>query len=167
MSPAPGMAPETRLAQIRKGAESGGYHLNPDDSFARMLVEGMLKNEERYGYPSCPCRLATGEKARDLDIICPCDYRDADISEFGACYCSLYVREDIAAGKPLVVPVPERRPRRGIPPGTARADTPVTPFQLTWPIWRCRVCGYLCARASPPDPCPICKVPGERFERFL
>lgn len=33
-------------------------------------------------------------------------------------------------------------------------------------VWRCRVCGYLCARLEPPEVCPICKVPRERFEPF-
>jgi len=35
------------------------------------------------------------------------------------------------------------------------------------PVWRCRVCGYLCAREQPPEVCPICKVKKDRFERFL
>ncbi len=156
---------DDRTADIKKDAAAGSYSLNPDEGFVRMLVEGMLKNEERFGYPSCPCRLGTGDKARDLDIICPCDYRDADITDFGACYCSLYVRADIAAGKPLPEPVPERRPgggRERAPPGP-----PVDSFRLAWPVWRCRVCGYLCARASPPDPCPVCKARQDRFERFI
>ncbi|HEY5532543.1 MAG TPA: hypothetical protein VIK22_11180 [Candidatus Anoxymicrobiaceae bacterium] len=33
-------------------------------------------------------------------------------------------------------------------------------------VWRCKVCGYLCARIGPPEVCPICKVPRERFEPF-
>ncbi len=33
-------------------------------------------------------------------------------------------------------------------------------------VWRCRVCGYLCAREEPPDVCPICKVKKDRFEKF-
>lgn len=33
-------------------------------------------------------------------------------------------------------------------------------------IWRCKVCGYLCARESPPETCPICNVGRERFEEF-
>ena len=33
-------------------------------------------------------------------------------------------------------------------------------------VWRCKVCGYLCARVSPPEVCPICKVPRDRFEPF-
>lgn len=35
------------------------------------------------------------------------------------------------------------------------------------PVWRCKVCGYLCAREKPPEVCPICKVKKDRFERFL
>ncbi len=35
------------------------------------------------------------------------------------------------------------------------------------PIWRCTVCGYLCAREEAPDICPICLVPKDRFERFM
>lgn len=34
------------------------------------------------------------------------------------------------------------------------------------PMWRCTVCGYLCAREGPPEVCPICKVTKDRFERF-
>lgn len=48
----------------------------------------LLINERRYGYRACPCRLASGAKEEDLDIICPCDYRDADLNEHGGC-CSI------------------------------------------------------------------------------
>ena len=33
-------------------------------------------------------------------------------------------------------------------------------------VWRCKVCGYLCARVNPPETCPICKVSRDRFEPF-
>lgn len=72
----------------RLGAEgeSGGYQLNPDVDFTRELVKGLLANQERYGYQACPCRLSSGVKEEDLDIICPCYYRDADVSDYGTCY---------------------------------------------------------------------------------
>jgi ferredoxin-thioredoxin reductase catalytic chain len=38
---------------------------------------------------------------------------------------------------------------------------------LPYPVWRCKVCGYLCARDGPPEICPICKAKKERFERFI
>ena len=72
--------------QLKKEAESGGYHLNPDVEFTKELVKGLLTNEKRYGYRACPCRLASGNKNDDLDIICPCDYRDPDLTDFDTCY---------------------------------------------------------------------------------
>ena len=154
---------------IKKEAESGGYFLNPDADFTKNLVRGLLKNEQRYGYRACPCRLAAGKKDEDLDIICPCNYRDPDLNDFGACYCALYVSGEIAGGKKQVAPVPERRPPRSERGKKEAFQTiPVGPsLSLSLPVWRCKVCGYLCAREQPPGICPICKVTKERFERFL
>ena len=72
--------------KLKKEAEAGGYHLNPDVEMTRALVKGLLTNEKRYGFQACPCRLASGRKEEDLDIVCPCDYRDADVVEFDSCY---------------------------------------------------------------------------------
>jgi len=106
--------------RLDREAEASGYHLNPDREFTLELAEGLLMNEERYGYWACPCRLATGEKDEDLDIICPCDYRDLDLTEWGACYCALYVSDEVLRGERQVQPIPERRPSEGAaPPGAA------------------------------------------------
>lgn len=158
-----------RIYQIlKKEAEAGGYRLNPDPEFTKNLVRGLLKNEQRYGYRACPCRLATGKKEDDLDIICPCDYRDPDLDASGACYCALYVSDAISRGEKQAAPVPERRPPRSERKQAAAVKTvPVTPATgFSLPVWRCKVCGYLCAREHPPDICPICKVKKDRFERF-
>ena len=90
-------------AILKKETESGGYFLNPDIEFTKNLVRGLMKNEQRYGYRACPCRLASGKKDEDLDIICPCDYRDPDLNDFGACYCALYVNEPIAEEKSILL----------------------------------------------------------------
>jgi len=168
MSTPPTISPDQVEAlhrRLNEEAEAAGYHLNPDREFTRGLVEGLLVNEQRYGYPSCPCRLATGDRQQDLDIICPCDYRDADLTDWGACYCALYVSDEVLSGERTVQPVPERRP----PPGQ-RDQKPAAAQPSAWqpplPIWRCRVCGYLCARDQPPGVCPICKAKRDRFERF-
>ena len=158
--------------RLDQEAEAAGYHLNPDEEFTKGLVHGLLVNEERYGYWSCPCRLAEGDRQKDLDIICPCDYRDADLLEWGGCYCALYVSDEVLRGERELEPVPERRPdkeserpqnqpsRAPRPPGGTESD------EDALPVWRCRVCGYLCARDQPPGVCPICKAKQDRFERF-
>ena len=106
------MTPPT-MEQVKARAEADartyGYHLTPDPQLLQGLLEGLKTNEERYGYPSCPCRLAIGNLEIDRDIICPCDYRDPDMVEYGACYCRLYVNQKISESKELPT-VPERRP---------------------------------------------------------
>lgn len=153
--------------RLHREAESAGYHLNPDVAFTKELVQGLLINERRYGYGACPCRLASGNKEEDLDIICPCDYRDPDLTDYDACYCALYVSQAALKGKRKVKSIPERRPsveeRKRLKAESATKT--ISSFPL--PIWRCRVCGYLCAREEPPEVCPICKAKKERFEKFI
>jgi ferredoxin-thioredoxin reductase catalytic chain len=154
--------------KLGREAVASGYHLNADAEFSRDLLKGLLVNEKRCGYPACPCRLAAGKKAADLDIICPCDYRDADLNEFGACFCALYVAQDVLEGRRQVASIPERRPpasrRRDVKPDVSAV---ALTGKLSLPVWRCKVCGYLCARGEPPDVCPICKAKKDRFERFI
>jgi ferredoxin-thioredoxin reductase catalytic subunit/rubredoxin len=156
---------------LYREAEAGGYHLNPDVEFGKALVKGLIINERRYGYRSCPCRLASGNKEDDLDIICPCDYRDPDVTEYNACYCALYVSDAALKGKEKIASIPERRPppqeRQKMKAETAPDITAKGQLKLPLPVWRCKVCGYLCARDAPPDLCPVCKAKKERFERFI
>jgi ferredoxin-thioredoxin reductase catalytic subunit len=163
---------ESLFTRLDQEAESGGYHLNPNREFTLGLIEGMMVNERRYGYWACPCRLASGVKKEDLDIICPCDYRDPDIAEYGTCYCGLYVSQDVLDGKRKATRIPERRPAEGMAAPADRMSASAQPglpdlSGLTYPLWRCRVCGYLCARGQPPEVCPICRAKKDRFERFL
>ena len=152
---------------LKREGEAAGYHLNPDAEFSRDLVKGLIVNERRYGYRSCPCRLASGDKSDDLDIVCPCDYRDEDLTEFGACYCALYVSREVASGTRKAASIPERRKPKGQRRQTGVSASLSATGALSQPVWRCKVCGYLCARPGPPETCPICKAKGERFERFI
>ncbi len=146
-------------------AVSSGYNLNPDTSFTKSLVRGLLVNEKRYGYGACPCRLASGKRQEDLDIICPCDYRDPDLDKYGACYCGLYVDEDIRSGSKKVLPIPDHRfDKKEEKTGNGIKNREI---DLKYPVWRCKVCGYLCARDNPPAVCPVCKAKKERFEIFI
>lgn len=146
---------EDLFRKLSEEAKEAGYFLNPDKEFVFDLCAGLLTNEKRFGYTACPCRLASGVREKDLDIICPCDYRDSDIEKYGACYCGLYVSKEVAEGKKKISSITESRNGRSRP----------TTFSL--PVWRCKVCGYLCARNEPPGICPICKAGKERFERFI
>jgi ferredoxin-thioredoxin reductase catalytic chain len=109
---APGTVDPVRhlYERLKSVNEKRGYFFNRDLDMVFDLLAGLLLNKERYGYMCCPCRLASGDREQDRDVICPCDYRAPDVEEYGACYCALYVSK---AWNDDTVPhwtVPERRP---------------------------------------------------------
>ena len=158
-------------AELVAEAEQTGYTLNPDPEILEGIVEGLAINEEKLGYQNCPCRIASGDRLADFDIICPCQYRDPDLEEYGRCYCALYVTQDyIDMGMPAD-PIPERRPEGKLDEDTIAEDEQheqesVADSDGEIKVWRCQVCGYLCARTEPPRICPICRAKQERFEEF-
>ena len=102
---------------LNKQQESRGFFFNKDLKRVFKLLEGLLVNKARYGYMSCPCRLAANDAKWDRDIICPCLYREPDLAEYGSCYCNLYVTPDWNADKIPHAYVPERRPvEKRLPP---------------------------------------------------
>lgn len=143
--------------KLKEADEKHFYFLNSDVEHTKRLVKGILINIKRYGYGSCPCRLADGERKLDLDIICPCNYRDLDMGEYGHCYCALYVTYK-NLNKKEFDPIPERRK------STVKERNMMKKQKL--PVWRCEVCGYLCSRENAPDKCPICGADHDRFEKF-
>jgi len=168
---------EAVRARAEADANTYGYLLTPDPDLLQGLLEGLKTNEERYGYPSCPCRLASGKLEYDRDIICPCDYRDPDVAEFGACYCRLYVNKKVYQTKDLPT-VPERRPleKQAISFAAASKPTETKSTAAEGPkaeekhlgeakqkLWYCKQCGYVVFRDDPPYICPICKAKKEMF----
>jgi ferredoxin-thioredoxin reductase catalytic chain len=101
--------------RLQKIQEPKGYFFNKDRERVNDLLEALLLNKGRYGYMCCPCRLASGDREKDSDIICPCAYRAEDVREYGSCYCNLYVSREWNEGKVPEVYVPERRPPEKTP----------------------------------------------------
>jgi len=95
---------------LRKVQEAKGYYFNKDKERTFELLENLIINKDRYGYMACPCRLASGDREWDKDIICPCLYREPDVEEYGSCYCNLYVTQEWNQEKIPHDYVPERRP---------------------------------------------------------
>ena len=60
---------------LKKIQEPQGYFFNKDLVVTFDLLRALFLNKERYGYMGCPCRLASGDRKKDEDIICPCIYR--------------------------------------------------------------------------------------------
>jgi len=96
--------------RLRRFQEPKGYFFNEDRARTFDLLEALLLNKRRYGYMACPCRLASGDRKWDTDIICPCVYREPDVKEYGSCYCNLYVSAAWNGGAIPHAYVSERRP---------------------------------------------------------
>lgn len=80
------MKAEQLYEMLRKVQEPKGYFFNREREKVFDILSGLLINRERYGYMSCPCRLASGNRDWDRDIICPCIYREEDVRVYGRCY---------------------------------------------------------------------------------
>ncbi len=78
---------------LKKVQEPESYFFNRDRERTFDLLRGLLTNKKRYGY-----------------MCCPCEYRAADLEEFGACYCQPYVLQEWNEERIPHVLVPERRP---------------------------------------------------------
>ncbi len=96
--------------RLRRIQEPKGYFFNKDEEMTLSLLQSLLQTKATYSYMTCPCRLASGDIGQDKDIICPCEYREADVAEFGICFCGLYASKEWNEGKIAEQVVPERRP---------------------------------------------------------
>ncbi len=97
-------------AYIERVSQRSGWQLNNRGEMLDDLVQGLMENFNRLGYYNCPCRDSQQDPKIDRDIICPCLYaREADVEEYGHCYCALFFRKDIDMTQEITM-IPERRP---------------------------------------------------------
>jgi len=97
-------------AYIEKIARRFGWKLNSREEMLDSLIQGLMENVNRLGYYNCPCRDSQQDRKLDSDIICPCVYaREADVEEYGYCYCALFFRKDFDMTGEMTM-IPDRRP---------------------------------------------------------
>ncbi len=85
-------AEELRTAWA-KFTENNDFILNTDEDHVSMVIRGVLDNEKEYGLKLCPCRLRDGTRQRDLELICPCNFKIQDVwKSEGRCWCGLFIK---------------------------------------------------------------------------
>ncbi|MFA6254795.1 MAG: ferredoxin-thioredoxin reductase catalytic domain-containing protein [Patescibacteria group bacterium] len=71
------------------------FILNPDPDHVEEVATGLIVMEQKYGLRLCPCRLRDGSRKRDLELMCPCNFKAQDIWQSqGRCWCGLFVKKD-------------------------------------------------------------------------
>ena len=49
-----------------------GYKFTPDAELKDFLLEQEVTLENKHGIPFCPCQPLRHDRARDMQIVCPC-----------------------------------------------------------------------------------------------
>ena len=83
---------EELIKKYSEYAKNNGFQLNPDKKVVERIIDGLLKNEAKYGKKYCPCRRISGNKEEDSKKICPCFWHKDEIEKDGHCFCNLYVK---------------------------------------------------------------------------
>lgn len=77
---------------VNKYALKSGYKLNQDKKSLDLIINGLSKQKEKYGFQYCPCRIITFNKEFDKNLICPCKQHIKDIENNGMCHCYLFYK---------------------------------------------------------------------------
>ena len=73
-----------------------GYKFTPDEELADFLLEQEVKLEQDHGAPFCPCQGRPGDRAGDMQIVCPCiPFHRKHFDAMQRCWCGLFVHEDV------------------------------------------------------------------------
>lgn len=81
------------LEQKKKYAAISGFKLNPNEAELDIVIDGLLKNKEKYEFFYCPCRKVTGNQEEDRKKICPCIWHKDEIEKNGFCHCRLFFKK--------------------------------------------------------------------------
>lgn len=92
-------------------AASLGYRFNSDDEFVEAVLTAELGILEMAGDVYCPCRIRTGDRKADAQIVCPCiPFHRVQFAALRKCWCGLFVRVDVADDTELVGVIDEPEP---------------------------------------------------------
>jgi len=80
---------------IVKYTEQKGYALNPNPMMSKNLEVWLSEMEATFGKRYCPCFELSGDAALDKKMLCPCEFIEDEIEEYGPCHCALFGRGDL------------------------------------------------------------------------
>lgn len=91
------MKPEQLRKAWEKFTENNDFKLNPDKEHVGFIVKGVLENEKKHGLKLCPCRLRDDSREKDLELICPCNFKIHQTwlkpkNRPPMCWCGLFVK---------------------------------------------------------------------------
>ena len=80
---------------LEKYCEQKNYALNPSWMMTTNLKSNLCEMESTFGKRYCPCFEPSGDKTLDKKMMCPCEYIEDEIKEYGTCHCALFGPADL------------------------------------------------------------------------
>jgi ferredoxin-thioredoxin reductase catalytic chain len=79
-----------------KVVEPLGFKFTPDKELVDFLLEQEVVLEGKHGIPFCPCQPIRNDRARDMQIVCPCiPFHRQHFDAMKRCWCGLFVHKDV------------------------------------------------------------------------
>jgi ferredoxin-thioredoxin reductase catalytic subunit len=80
---------------IQKYTAQKNYALNPSWMMTTNLEIWLSEMEATFGKRYCPCFEPSGDAQLDKKMLCPCEYIEDEIKEYGTCHCALFGSADL------------------------------------------------------------------------
>lgn len=81
---------------LEKYCEQKNYALNPSWMMLTNLKSNLCEMEATFGKRYCPCFEPSGDEVLDKKMMCPCEFIDDEIAEYGTCHCALFGPADLS-----------------------------------------------------------------------
>ena len=81
---------------MEKYCEQNNYAINPSWMMATNLKSNLCEMEATFGKRYCPCFEPSGDKELDKKMMCPCEFVEEEIKEYGTCHCALFGPADLS-----------------------------------------------------------------------
>ena len=80
---------------IQKFTTQKNYVLNPSWMMSTNLEIWISEMEKTFGKRYCPCFEPSNDEALNKKMLCPCEFIDDEIEEYGTCHCALFGSPDL------------------------------------------------------------------------
>lgn len=80
---------------MKKYIAQNNYALNPSWMMSTNLKVWLSEMDATFGKRFCPCFEPSSDEKLNKKMMCPCEYVEDEIKEYGTCHCALFGRADL------------------------------------------------------------------------
>jgi len=81
---------------MEKYINKNQYALNPSWMMSTNLKIWLSEMEATFGKRYCPCFEPSSDDTLNKKMLCPCEFVEDEIKEYGTCHCALFGKKDLS-----------------------------------------------------------------------